>query len=560
MATRARWCCSGASSEVTKAPALGWPTALTFLLSLILLCSLIGWLQNVHMITTNGMYKSISAEPWITDFRHAPLDASNYLYYPLNGASAKLLDALGVLRGVAWKQFAYLNAFWASVATAAIFVFVARLSGDLRVAAAAALFHLGCGFVLLLSLINEDIMPAYALLLMSMLLAAAWFDRPTVGRVIGVGVLFTLAWLVEWRLIFPTTPALLLALAIAPLPLRRRAGLIVVLLVTIVATTGIVQRISHGHPGSTGVPELLWTGKGVDTGWAGFTWDKVWEMLWGVGSYLFTFLLDTSAGTARQAAPTLLLSVAVQAAILVACAAALWPRRNEPRVRSIAAVFLGTLAAGQVMNIYSQPQDPQMQLNVMAWLTIAWALLLAAVAGRRIFLPLAVLSIVPLVFNAASFARLRGGDSAEVATLATIEKRLPPESTVFVYWGFEEIATWHFALWSHTWDWDGTPTDEKFKWIAVDSGAIRHAHWTPEEHAQSIHHDLEAAFDKGYRVVISDVWTWSSEQLARNLGSLSAANRAPAIYAMLHDNYTATPVLNVPRVGNYYELHRRSSD
>src|SRR6187455_3363612 len=114
--------------------ARGAQIALAFLLSLLFLCGLIGWLQNVHMITANGMYKSIQAEPWIADFRHARLDPSNYLYFPLYGASAKLLDAIGVLPGVAWKQFAYLNAFWASVATAAIFAFVLRLSGDLRVA------------------------------------------------------------------------------------------------------------------------------------------------------------------------------------------------------------------------------------------------------------------------------------------------------------------------------------------------------------------------------------------------------------------------------------------
>ncbi len=540
-----------------KTPALGWPTALAFLLSLILLCSLIGWLQNVHMITANGMYKSIQAEPWIADFRHARLDPSNYLYFPLYGASAKLLDALGVLRGVAWKQFAYLNAFWASVATAAIFAFVARLSGDLRVAALAALFHAGCGIVLLLSVINEDIMPAYALLLISMLLAASWFDRPTVWRVIGVGVLFTLAWLVEWRLIFPTLPALLLALAIAPQPLGRRAGLIGVLLVTVVATAGIVQQIWEGHNGAVGLPDLMWTGKGVDTGWAGLDWDKAWEMLWGVGSYLLTFLWDTSPATARQAVLPLLLSVTLQVAILVACILALWPRRNDPRIRAVAAVLLGTLAAGQVMNLYSQPQDPQMQVNVMAWLTIAWALLLTATAGRRAFVVLAVLSVAPLLFNTASFARWRGGDSNAVAALATIEKRFPPESTVFVYWGFEPITMWHFALWSRTWDWDGTPKNGKFKWIAIDAGAIRHAGWTPEQHAQSIRHDIDAALDKGYRVVIDDVWTWSTEQLAGNLGALSAANRAGAIHAMLHDTYTATPALEVPTVGHYYELHRR---
>jgi hypothetical protein len=544
-----------------RRPALAWPTALAFLLSLILLCSLIAWLQNVHMITANGMYKSIQAEPWIADLHHARLDPSNYLYFPIYGASAKLLNALGILRGAAWQQFAYLNAFWASVATAAIFVFVGRLSGDLRVAALAALFHAGCGIVLLLSVINEDIMPAYALLLISMLLAASWFDRPTVGRVIGVGVLFTLAWLVEWRLIFPTLPALLLALAIAPtltaVPLGRRAGLIGVLLVTIVATAGIVQQIWEGHNGAVGLPDLLWTGKGIDTGWAGLSWQKGWLMLWGLGSYLFTFLPDYDMTTLRHASPWLALSVVLQGAILGACVVALWPRRHEPRVRAIAAVFLGTLAAGQVMNIYAQPQDPQMQLNVMAWLAVAWGLLLTAMAGRRAFVVLAVLSIVPLVFNTASFARWRGGDTRAMAAIATLEKRFPPDGTVFVYWGFEPITMWHFALWSHSWDWDGTPNDAKFKWIAIDAGAIRHAHWTPEQHAESIHHDLEAAFDKGYRVVIDDVWDWSPQQLAGELMSLSAADRAPAIHAMLHDTYTATPALDVPAVGKYYELHQR---
>jgi hypothetical protein len=538
-----------------------WQAGLAFLLSLIVLCSLIGWLQNVHMITANGMYKSIQAEPWITDFRHARLDPSNYLYFPLYGASAKLLDALGILRGVAWKQFAYLNAFWASVATAAVFAFFARLSGDLRVAALAALFHAGCGVVLLLSVINEDIMPGYAVLLISMLLAASWFDRPTVRRVVGVGVLFTLAWLDEWRLIFPTLPALLLALAIAParaaVPFKRRAGLIAVLLITIVATAGIVQQIWEGHAGAVGLPDLLWTGKGIDTGWGGLGWQKFWLMLWGLGSYLFSFLPDYDMDALQRASPWLALSVALQAAILGACVAALWPRRKEPHVRAIAAVFLGTLAAGQVMNIYSQPQDPQMQLNVMAWLSVAWGLLLSAMAGRRAFAVLALLSIVPLVFNTVSFTRWRGGDTRALAAMAAIEQRFPPESTVFVYWGFEPITMWHFALWSHSWDWDGTPNEAKFKWIAIDAGAIRHAHWTPEQHAQSIHHDIEAAFGKGYRVVIDDIWDWSPQQLAGELVALSAADRAQAIHAMLHDNYTATPALDVPGIGRYYELHRR---
>ena len=74
-----------------------------------------------------------------------------------------LLDALGILKGVAWKQFAYLNAFWAALAIVFVYGFARRLTGSVMVALLTALFHLGCGTFLLLGVINEDIMPGYEL-------------------------------------------------------------------------------------------------------------------------------------------------------------------------------------------------------------------------------------------------------------------------------------------------------------------------------------------------------------------------------------------------------------
>ena len=89
-----------------------------------------------------------------------------------------------------WRQFAWLNAFFASLATTIIYAFVHRLTGSARAAALAAVFHFGCGFVLLLSVISEDIMPGYALVLGAMALAGLWFDRPTHARVALVAALF----------------------------------------------------------------------------------------------------------------------------------------------------------------------------------------------------------------------------------------------------------------------------------------------------------------------------------------------------------------------------------
>jgi hypothetical protein len=58
--------------------------------------------------------------------------------------------------------------------------------------------------------------------------------------------------------------------------------------------------------------------------------------------------------------------------------------------------------------------------------------------------------------------------------------------------------------------------------------------------------------------VVSDVWRWSEAELRDALAGLSAADRAAALYSMLHDNFDATAVLEVPAVGTYYELRRRT--
>lgn len=543
-----------------------WQLLLAFALSLLVLCGLIGWLQNVHIISANGMYKSIQAEPWIASPSTARLDQSNYLFFPLYGVSARLLDTLGILRGVAWKQFAYLNAFWAGIGTVIVYAFVHRLTGSARVAALTSVFHLGCGFVLLLSVISEDIMPGYVLVQGSMALAGLWFDRPTWRRIAVVGAIFTLGWLIEWRLLFPTLPAFVLALLIAPEPLKKRIGHVLVLLASILAVSGIVQLLWEGHNGAIGLHDILWTGKGVATGWAGITWDKAWMMLSGVGNYLLLLGGFVDPKSAKEAVGPLAISVLLQSAIFIASVVLLWPRRHEPRLRAVAVVFLGTLGAGQVLNFYSQPQDPQMQVNVMPWLAVAWALLLAGLlpTRRSLAIGLAVLSFAPLAWNVAALAKWRGDDTRWLAATAALEKRFPPDSSVFLYFGYEPITTWKYALWSRTWDWDNRvaippapSADPKFKWIAVNAGAIRHPGWTAAEHAAAIKRDIDLALDRGYRVVVSDMWSWPPEVLAAYLGTVAASGRTDAIYRMLHDDFRATEAFSDPIAGTYYELQRR---
>ena len=233
-------------------------------------------------------------------------------------------------------------------------------------------------------------------------------------------------------------------------------------------------------------------------------------------------------------------------------------------------MFVGTFGAGKVFNLYSQPQDPQMQVNVMPWLTVAWGLLAAALLDRVLARHaclgvLAVLSVAPLAWNVVELSKHRGRDAQWIEAVASVERHVPPASTVFLYFGFETTSFWQYALWSHTWDWDkdgpaapAPSTEPKFKWIAVNAGAIRHPKWTAEEHTAALKGQIEMAFDRGYRIVVSYFWDWSVDYLADQLVNLSAEDRAGVLHAMLHGSYEVAPLFTDRTAGIFYELKRRA--
>src|SRR5262249_57364223 len=113
-----------------------------------------------------------------------------------------------------------------------------------------------------------------------------------------------------------------------------------------------------------------------------------------------------------------------QMLLLAAFIPPLWCNRHDSKMRAVAIIFLGTLAAGEVMNAYSQPEDPQMQLNVMPWLTVAIALLLAKLPvsiAHPSMAAAAALALLPLAYNIKVFAAVRGADGRMQAALEELE-------------------------------------------------------------------------------------------------------------------------------------------
>jgi hypothetical protein len=331
--------------------------------------------------------------------------------------------------------------------------FVCWFTGRREAALASVILTLVCGFFLELATSNAGIMPTFTLTFAASVLAARWFAAPNAKQVAIVGIIFTLGWLGEWRLIFPTLPALLLALAVATGSVKHRALMILVLVAFIVATALFLVNRWEGHIGAVGLPGVFWTVKGIDSGWAGFSWEKATLVAVGIGENLLGGHQFSESNLLRLYVFEWLPAFLAQNALLIVITFTARRRRGDPKARAAATIFITTFLAGEMMNAYSQPQDPQMHVNVMTWLPIIWGIVVTPFLSTpaNLLLILAV-SLFAFFYNTTfSLAAVRGQDGKAQATLAAIEKQFDPDRTVFVYTGWEGIVAWKYLLWTHRW-------------------------------------------------------------------------------------------------------------
>ena len=197
---------------------------------------------------------------------------------------------------------------------------------------------------------------------------------------------------------------------------------------------------------------LFWVGKGIGTGWAGFsliklqlTWVGIAESLLG-GRYVqsgdwINYLIciwEVFAGT------LLVLTLAGVSMRYV------WQRRSDASTLAHFIVFGGTFIGGEVFNFYSQPQDPQMQLTVMPWIIPAWGVLMKVwlAPGNRLLekapsifkngaspvIFAVVFSLFPMTSTVPVIARERGGNAQYLEISYVLSKNLIPPKRFSCIW------------------------------------------------------------------------------------------------------------------------------
>jgi hypothetical protein len=220
-----------------------------------------------------------------------------------------------------------------------------------------------------------------------------------------------------------------------------------------------------------------------------------------------------------------------------------------------------------VFNLYSQPQDAQMQINVMPWLTLAWlfATKVAAARRRRGIATLSALAAVLLAYNVWSLAPLRGLDTRWRLAFAELERRADPSRTVFVVHDFDWVMPYGSLYWGLQEPGVDTlgPAPQslpKFKWIGFIGQLLRHADWPVERQTADLRHQIDRALALGYDVLLVRLGHVDLDQLERETGMVADRRQLAALRAMLQHDYVAEPAFTDPVMGPFDRLRRATRE
>ena len=490
-------------------------------------------------------------------------DPANLLYYPVVATLVRMLPA--EVFGTIWQRMAFVNALLGAVVLALTYAMALRLFRSRGTALVACLAQLAMGFFLLLSTINEDIMPGY-LWFVAAVACVVLPRRLGAVAVVLAAQCVALAWLFHSSLQLPAIGALVVGIAAWAGTVQQAAWRIGLFCVALVPLPLVSARVFE-------LPWVaaFWSGKGVGTGWGGFSANKI-VFLWGgvaqsvAGGQNLSSLADVIA---YPLVVWMTLTTVVTAAFFAVWLWAGWRHRQSPEWRVAVSVLVAVFILGEGMNLYIQPQDPQMQIQPMTWFPFAVAAvfgLFGTFAGLRAVLTqgmLVVAAALLLVGNLRAHEGTRHSDSAALASIRATEALAAPERTVFVLHGFEEMSTWLTLTWGRGMVWPNEETPEpvrrgrQFNVIYVASEATVFPDRPASESAENIVRLVDRAMEEGFDVVAGDIWAAPEDAWVNAFASVSGPEKPRAIHAALKERFSATTIGLVPGWGHLHRIVRK---
>lgn len=514
-------------------------------------------LDNTNIGTTNGLWKAPTVRGWEKGTSHK-LDSGEWLYPLLYGTLCRLIPDAWVSYGthgplVTFRKMAMFNALFGGLASAVVFLLAWRFLRSIAASVVTTLAHGCAAFVILNSINSEDVIPAYTFFILMTYCLFSYLDGDRLAYFLGASVCCAMLTLLHWTLMIPAAAGVVAVGVVVAVKDWRRAWI----LPAFFALFAILLKLftlefAPSRPGqwelgsaesSTGsvrfdrldsILQILDPSKTAPNGFLGFRWNKVESAFIGIGNY---FLGGRNIPDTRAFANPDILGWMRMSWIfaMVTLTALVWGAIRRKPAQLLAVFGLAVFAMGEMEHLYSQPQDPQSQIQPMFATILGVIVILDGLGNARLAtLALGAVFLLEGGYNVRLMQAGRGDDSRYMKESNELAQVFPPESTVVVSQGWEEWNTW---VYSETFggDWQRYVSRN----IGLVNGLIRDPGATPEEDADRMAKNISHALAKGDRVVANVVWVGSREDFAYSLSTLASIDQARVYTDRLYGDFHA---------------------
>lgn len=369
--------------------------------------------------TTNGLWKVIEAERWL-----AGEGQPNYANLLFIAVLAIITDQAHMWDLPPTDLLVYWNALSIALAAGIVTVAVGLIVGQISIAGVSGVAFAMSGGALTHSLGSEDIAGALPIISLLVLVFIVWRQSwlsTTPSLLLGMGAALLHLW--EWRAALPIYVALFLLLAystshqsfrlVASSILRMALAWSLTLFSLAIAVVwwfrlSIPQGFGLQGIGSAAA-QLVFPGKGIGSVWGGFSNEKLYFQIIGLSEALL-------GGRNIQSFDADVSRIAVVSIVYGLSAFGIYSLARSNTFRPVSFFVMAVLLAAGLLNLFSQPQDPQMQVTQLPLVFIVAAYGLAkiiiAVAGRIESLPSStIIVILGLAFSVVSVSSFQNGSS-----------------------------------------------------------------------------------------------------------------------------------------------------
>jgi hypothetical protein len=455
--------------------------ALTFGVSILFLFVGLLLVQTTVFSTTNGLWKLFDARDWAAG--NGRLVPANFTFTAAAAAIYLVSEFFGILPS---RGLAIWNSINISLASGLLSALLLRITKDKLVSIVIGLFFALSGGGLTHSLGSEDIAGAIpAIVVIFILISRGPISRFTNRRLFALSLALAYVHLWEWRAALPIYLALFVLL-LTEKPwrdpqkhLRVWLQVICVWILALAATYVLVSLVFRLPGFDLGVFErypflqtigdtlffgnypvflyllgfaaIIWSGKGVGSIWGGFTEEKL--------SFEILGLIEVLLGGRNLGSLAISYPLWILTAVVLVYGFAIWgsfvaTKRLEFRTFGffLISYFLGSA----LFNVYTQPQDPQMQITVLPATICLAAFGVAEVLNRRrsgvsrlktfsvvgSTSALIGLSIVSFQGDFVSFFKTADTDLSHMKRAESVLDRVESESSILFGNGWEVEVTW----------------------------------------------------------------------------------------------------------------------